>query len=251
MAEIQDRLGLTLVIAPIISLVRNGAESTASFVPEGGSVFLDVDTSHPERQHILKRIEDKDPTLHFVHVTPAMLVMSYELRGALSSARIRCVVLDEYHVISEWEDFYGSMSDICEVVLRLPTRPPFVLLSATASKEITDQVLRRLGGIPDVTRIEAPLVRPHVELGLTLVSCSKNAPFCDTIARWIQANSPCESDLGIVFTPDPVRCQNLANGLSRRGISCVFYHGKLPAKDDRGRQLRLWGTGGFQVVNYK
>ena len=248
LAKIEPRLlpGITLVVAPITALVRDGATASRGALDDDGAVFIDGDTDEREKEVIYARMCDDDDNLRQLHVTPAMLVENARLRDALGRARISRVVVDEFHTVKEW-GFYEAMADVCDVIRRLQRPPPpFTLLSATASESTIEDLLQRLGGT-DHVRIDAPLVRPHIHVGVKILSTSTTAVLCAAIALYINEHHPNKHDKGIVFTSTKANCKYIATGLARRGIGAVIYHGGM-TKQDKESALRLWKSGLYQVV---
>jgi len=123
LAKIEPRLlpGITLVVAPITALVRDGATASRGALDDDGAVFIDGDTDEREKEVIYARMCDDDDNLRQLHVTPAMLVENARLRDALGRARISRVVVDEFHTVKEW-GFYEAITDVCGVIKELRTK---------------------------------------------------------------------------------------------------------------------------------
>jgi len=185
----------TLVLAPVVAPVRDGASSNMLGGSLLGSVFVDANTPHEEREIIFRRLKEKDPSLRELHLTPAMLVESAPLRAALQFGAITRVVLDEFHTLIEWQDFYESMDEKCYAIVRLPGRPQFILLSATADTETVASVLGRLSAAATVIR--APNIRPNVHLEVTLVPSNRLDRICVMMAAWIKSAFPNDEDKGV------------------------------------------------------
>jgi ATP-dependent DNA helicase RecQ len=129
----------TVVVSPLIALMQDQEEKTS----EAGMrvIRLDSTLSAAEEREALARIDRGDAQL--VYTTPERL----EHPDTIDRLRARGVslfVVDEAHCVSQWgHDFrpaYLSLRD----AIRALGRPPVLALTATATPEVTDDILRQL-----------------------------------------------------------------------------------------------------------
>jgi len=89
--------GLTIVISPLISLMKDQVES---LVANGiAAAFLNSSLSQGEQEGVLAKATDG--SLKLLYVSPERL-MTYELKTILKSTDISLVAIDEAHCISQW-----------------------------------------------------------------------------------------------------------------------------------------------------
>ena len=80
-----------------------------------------------------------------IYVAPERLTTEAFLDFALS-ADISMIAVDESHCVSQWgQDFRPSYLKIAEFVAQLPKRPVIGAFTATATKEVREDIARLLG----------------------------------------------------------------------------------------------------------
>ncbi|RJF76169.1 RecQ family ATP-dependent DNA helicase [Deinococcus cavernae] len=162
--------GLTLVISPLISLmqdqhgelVRMGILSAAALY--GG-------LSGNDQQDILQAVRRGEHRL--LYLSPERLFSSQEVRTLLPSVKISRVVIDEAHCVSMWgHGFRPEYLMIREVLLELGIHTPITAVTATATPEVTTDILTNLGMTKAVVR-RSPVKRENLRLRVSRAG-SKN-----------------------------------------------------------------------------
>lgn len=239
--------GLTVVLAPIVALVRDAARSAGSaLLDKSSAVYFDADTPASQKTDILKRIGSCDPSLLFLFVTPTMAVRHKELRRELNSAKIARVVIDEFHCLVEWAHFYTDMNAVYDFVRRLPGSPPIALLSATATAALVKEVLNRLC-LPDALILRAPSVRPNVHLEVVVLKSPKLSALAGAICKLIQNSCANPDHKVIVYTVTPRDCKSLATALASAGVAAIYYHGDISGVAKQAA-IEIWRHGRVKVM---
>jgi len=132
--------GLTLVISPLISLMKDQVEQLEEFgIP---SVYLNSSLSPAEYERnvgMLKREEVK-----LLYLAPETLLMP-RTRELLSGLRVDCFTIDEAHCISEWgHDFRPEYRQLAEVRSDFPDAV-CLALTATATPRVREDIRNTLG----------------------------------------------------------------------------------------------------------
>src|SRR5919108_5751392 len=131
--------GLTVVVSPLISLMKDQVEQLRELgVP---AVFLNSSLSYEDYRLNVERIRKNQVKL--LYIAPETLLKP-KLLSLLSSLQVDCLTIDEAHCISEWgHDFRPEYRQIAEV------RPNFpdavcVALTATATPRVQEDIKNNL-----------------------------------------------------------------------------------------------------------
>lgn len=132
--------GLTLVVSPLISLMKD--QVTA--LKEAGipAAYLNSSLNAAQQREVLRRAELG--AYRLIYVAPERLLTDSFLTFA-ERQRISLLAVDEAHCVSQWgQDFRPNYLDIPAFVRRLPQRPVLAAFTATATDEVGLDVVRRL-----------------------------------------------------------------------------------------------------------
>lgn len=133
--------GITLVISPLISLMKD--QVTA--LNELGVHAAFLNSSLTERQY-QKAVENAAKGQYkIIYVAPERL-LSASFQGLIRAVEISMVAVDEAHCISQWgQDFRPSYLKIVEFIESLPRRPVIAAYTATATKQVKEDIICILG----------------------------------------------------------------------------------------------------------
>ena len=143
--------GFALVISPLLSLVQDQiSEIHRMGLPLRCAAFSSGMNKLKETQLLgqLRGDNEADP-IDLVFISPERLAASVNFRSAFAEAKDRCyfVCIDEAHCVSEWShDFRPTYMHIRHAIKHLcgndETKiPPFMALTATASREVRREIL--------------------------------------------------------------------------------------------------------------
>ncbi|MFO7599143.1 MAG: RecQ family ATP-dependent DNA helicase, partial [Candidatus Desulfacyla sp.] len=132
--------GLTIVVSPLISLMKDQVEQ---LVQAGApAAFLNSSLSLEKYRHTVQAV--KDGVVKLLYMAPEALLRPNMLT-LLSSLNIACLTIDEAHCISEWgHDFRPEYRQIAEVRGRFPDAV-CVALTATATPRVREDIKTSLG----------------------------------------------------------------------------------------------------------
>ena len=133
--------GITIVISPLISLMKDQVESLVqSGIP---AAYINSSLSFAQYQEVLRRACAGEYKL--IYAAPERLVTDGFLAFAENS-RISMVTVDESHCVSQWgQDFRPSYLKIPEFISKLSYRPVISAFTATATEHVKEDISSLLG----------------------------------------------------------------------------------------------------------
>src|SRR5512134_724314 len=131
--------GLTVVISPLISLMKDQVEQLRAFgVP---ALFLNSSLSPQEYQENMEYVKRGEVKL--LYVAPETL-LTPRILSLLDSAVVDCLTIDEAHCISEWgHDFRPEYRQLVQVRQRYP-QAVCLALTATATSRVRQDIRNTL-----------------------------------------------------------------------------------------------------------
>ncbi|MBD0381986.1 DNA helicase RecQ [Paenibacillus sedimenti] len=132
--------GVTLVISPLISLMKDQVDALASLgVP---ATFIN---STLEAREVEQRLQGAmQGKYKLLYIAPERLE-SERFRARMHALNLPFVAIDEAHCVSQWgHDFRPSYVSIAPFIRELPNRPIVAAFTATATAEVTADIARLL-----------------------------------------------------------------------------------------------------------
>lgn len=206
--------GLTVVVSPLISLMKDQVEQLTEFGI--GAVALNSTIPYSEYQHNIARIMRNE--IKLVYLAPETLLMQ-KTQAFLSSKQVDCLTIDEAHCISEWgHDFRPEYRQIVEVRTQFP-KAVCVALTATATPRVQQD-------IKDCLRFESSneFIASFNRKNLFLQIVQKIHPVKQTI-EFLKKFS---SQSGIIYCLARNQVNELAEILMNAGFFVKPYHAGLP-----------------------
>ncbi|HZK39205.1 MAG TPA: DNA helicase RecQ [Clostridia bacterium] len=132
--------GITLVISPLISLMKDQVESLiVNGVP---AAFINSTLSNNQTFQVIENA--KQGKYKIIYVAPERLDAMGFIEFA-QSQKIAMIAVDEAHCVSQWgQNFRPSYLKISEFIKSLSQRPVISAFTATATSEITQDVIHLL-----------------------------------------------------------------------------------------------------------
>lgn len=133
--------GTTLVVSPLIALMKDQVDAlTAQGVP---ATYINSTLSFDETN---RRLNDAGQGKYkLIYIAPERLE-NQGFQGMLARISVSMLAVDEAHCVSQWgHDFRPSYREIAAFAANLPLRPILAGFTATATKEVIDDIVKHLG----------------------------------------------------------------------------------------------------------
>ena len=211
------REGLTIVVSPLISLMKDQVDALqTSGIP---ATFLN---SSLDRHEAAERFRGLNRGKYrMLYVAPERLMLDRFLESALNW-NIAQFAIDEAHCISEWgHDFRPEYRELKKLRRHLPD-VPIMALTATATQRVRKDIVDQLH-LHDARCYVASFNRPN----LTYRVIPKSSPYEQVLA--LIRDRPNES--GIVYCASRKTADSLAGKLNADGIKAKPYHAGLDGKE--------------------
>ena len=211
------RSGLTIVVSPLISLMKDQVDALQT---SGiAATFLNSSLDRDESSERLRKLNRGECRL--LYVAPERLMLDGFLERALNW-NIEQIAIDEAHCISEWgHDFRPEYRELRKLRRHLPD-VPIMALTATATDRVRKDIVNQLH-LPEARCYVASFNRPN----LTYRVLAKSSPY-EQVLTFIRAR-PDES--GIVYCASRKTADSLAKKLNSDGVKAKPYHAGLEVKD--------------------
>lgn len=215
--------GITLVISPLISLMQDQVKS----LNEAGipAAFINSSLSRNNFYETLRGV--RNGIYKIVYVAPERL-MTDEFIELIGSVRISMITVDEAHCISQWgQDFRPSYMKIIEFVKMLEEKPIISAFTATATKNVREDIICILG-LKNPYTLVLGFDRENLFFQVEKPK-DKDRYILDFIAE-----HPGES--GIIYCSTRKNVDSVFEMLLKKGISVGRYHAGMNASDRKKMQ---------------
>ncbi len=228
------REGVTVVISPLIALMRDQVRALREAGVEAGA--LTSGNTAEETDAVWLALEEK--RLKLLYIAPERLA-SHSAYGMLKRAGVSLIAVDEAHCVSQWgHDFRPDYLRIGE--LRRALDVPLAAFTATADAETQDEIVTRLFDGQAPLKFLRGFDRPNIHLAFAAKDNPRRQILGFAAARKGQS--------GIVYCGTRAKTETLAGALREAGHAACHYHGGMEAEARRHTETRFQQEDGLIVV---
>ncbi len=224
--------GLTLVITPLISLMKDQVDNLRRRGIRAACIYSGMtraETNYACECCIQGRTK-------LLYIAPERAV-SENFLARIAGWNVSLIVVDEAHCISQWGyDFRPSY-------LRLPLlreafpEAPVLALTASATPEVVDDIAQRLE-MKSPARFALSFTRANISF-LVRHTTDKYGKLLEVLRGTAGST--------IIYTRSRKRASDLAALLVREGFGALFYHAGLEVREKAERQDR-WQSGATRIM---
>ena len=225
------RDGIALVVTPLIALMKDQVQN----LNDRGIKALCVNAGMGRREVELTLNNALYGDFKFLYVSPERLGTE-RFRSYVQEMNVSYIVVDEAHCISQWG--YDFRPDYLQIgKLREIVDAPVIALTATATPEVAEDIMVRLG-FEEKCLIKSGFERPN--LSYVVRRCE------DKLGQLLSICSTVKGT-GIVYVRSRKKTEELAAFLAANDISASFYHAGLGPESRSDRQTK-WKSGDIRVM---
>ena len=215
--------GLTLVISPLISLMKDQVDQLQANGIEAD--FLNSSQTLAQQQQVQNKLISGQ--LKLLYVSPEK-VMTNSFFQLISYSKVSFIAIDEAHCISQWgHDFRPEYTQLGGLKASFPDAP-IMALTATADYATRQDILSHLN-LENPHKYIGSFDRPNIRYTLE----EKYKPM-EQLTRFVLAQ---KGKSGIIYCNSRNKVERIAESLRNKGVSATAYHaGMETARRDRVQQ---------------
>ncbi|NNE29030.1 MAG: RecQ family ATP-dependent DNA helicase, partial [Saprospiraceae bacterium] len=224
--------GLTLVISPLIALMKDQVDQLKARGVKAEAIFSGL------RKGDIERILDNAMLGHtkLLYCSPERL-KSAAFLGRLPRMPLSLIAVDEAHCVSQWgHDFRPAYLDIAEVRSVHP-KIPMLALTASATTEVVEDVLTQLR-LNEKKVFKTSFARDN--LSFVVIHQEGKLEKILEILNKVPGSA-------IIYGGTRRGCVDIATFLQRRSVSAESYHAGFTGEDRQKKQDR-WLRGDVRVI---
>ena len=207
--------GITLVVSPLISLMKDQVDSLNEMGISGTLINSTLD--EVELDYRLQEI--REGKYKIIYIAPERL-NTYSFNSLIKDIKVSMIAIDEAHCISQWgHDFRPSYTEIPRFINSIPNRPIVAAYTATATKLIIEEIKELL----DLRNpIESIIGFDRPNLYYQVVKVSNKLSY---VIDYLKNNFQDES--GIIYCATRKTVESVTEKLNQQGYKAVAYHGGM------------------------
>ena len=202
--------GLTLVISPLISLMKDQVDQLQANGIEAD--FLNSSQTLEQQQQVQNKLISGQ--LKLLYVSPEK-VMTNSFFQLISYSKVSFIAIDEAHCISQWgHDFRPEYTQLGGLKASFP-HAPIMALTATADYTTRQDILTHLN-LENPHKYIGSFDRPNIRYTLE----EKYKPM-EQLTRFVLAQ---KGKSGIIYCNSRNKVERIAESLRNKGVSAAAYH---------------------------
>jgi ATP-dependent DNA helicase RecQ len=231
--------GVTLVVSPLLALMKDQVESLQARELRVG--VINSAQSPSEAEAALQATLAGDTRL--LYVTPERFDDA-EFMAQARRLTVSLLVVDEAHSISEWGHSFRPAYLTLPTAIAQVGRPTVLALTATATPWVRDDIVSRLG-LRDPEVVVRGTDRPN--LFLEVVRVEEEREDRRVLQDLLSDSDPAMQGCGIVYTATTRKATETAAWLRDWGMAADVYHGRR-GKSERAAVQEAFMSGEVRVM---
>ncbi|MBI4642775.1 MAG: DNA helicase RecQ [Deltaproteobacteria bacterium] len=217
--------GLTLVISPLISLMKDQVDALqANGIP---AEFINSTLTRAEIAKI--QADARLGNTKILYAAPERLILP-EFQLFLKKIQVSLIAIDESHCISEWgHDFRPDYLNL-KMLRDIFPEVPVMALTATATQRVREDILHQLS-LDQAKIFISSFNRPN----LSYIVLSKK----DSYGQLIEILREHQNESAIIYCFSRKDTENLAADLREEGLKALPYHAGLESEERRTNQEKF------------
>ena len=226
--------GLTIVISPLVALMRNQVDALRL----NGVAADAIHSDRPRHENVEVWRAVQRGEVRILYMSPERM-MTDRMLAAVARLPVSAIAIDEAHCISQWGPAFRPEYDLlCGLKQRFPT-VPIIALTATADPSTCQDICSKLFN-DDVTQVMTGFDRPNLSLSVTGKSAWKQQ-----VADFVAAR---RGLTGIVYCLSRRKTEEVAAFLREAGHNALAFHAGMEAADKAALQDRFMTEDGVVMA---
>jgi ATP-dependent DNA helicase RecQ len=228
------RDGLTIVVSPLIALMRNQVAQLQGYGIAAGA--LNSGNSREETFAVLDAVRDR--RLRLLYAAPERLALD-STQAMLREAGVSLLAIDEAHCVSQWgHDFRPDYLNLGGFAAGLPG-VQVMALTATADTATRGEIQARLFTRPPAVFVHG-FDRPNLHLAMRAKSDARRQ-----LWDFVREHN---GDSGIIYCAARKQTEELADFLCGKGVTALPYHAGMEPEARSENQDRFLKEDGLVMV---
>jgi ATP-dependent DNA helicase RecQ len=208
------RPGLTLVVSPLIALMRDQVRALTAAGVQAGSLNSSNEPAENARVMSLLRSDE----LKLLYVAPERLSRP-DMIETLAESNVTMMAIDEAHCVSQWgHDFRPEYLTLGDLSRRIGGKLQVMALTATADGPTRDDIVGKLFPAAPRTFVRS-FDRPNLRLAFKPKDRSSRQ-----VVAYVREHA---GESGIVYCASRRKVEELAETLKKEGVNALPYHAGL------------------------